>query len=200
MKVQIAFLLDRSGSMELRYTDTIGGFNAFIREQAQDTSTPCTFSLYQFSDKFEVTYEGKDISEVEPLDRTTFNPGGQTALLDAIGDLIARLEASPTSDDTKRIVVILTDGEENVSKRHTYKDISSHIERLQGMNYSFVFLGADQDAIKTGCALGVPAHSSLSFRGDKMCQTCTVLSSAVTRSRRNDEKVTFTPVDRTQTQ
>ena len=54
-RTHLAFLLDRSGSMQSIKTDTEGGFDAFIAEQREQPGE-CTVTLAQFDTDYEVTY------------------------------------------------------------------------------------------------------------------------------------------------
>ncbi|HEX6056861.1 MAG TPA: VWA domain-containing protein, partial [Intrasporangium sp.] len=51
----IAFLLDRSGSMQSIKDDTEGGFNAFIAEQRKEPGE-CRVTLAQFDNEYEEVY------------------------------------------------------------------------------------------------------------------------------------------------
>ena len=76
------FLLDRSGSMESCWDDTIGGYNSFLTSQKPLGGT---MSLIFFDHEYEKVYENKPIEEVENLTVDIYKPRGSTALLDAIG-------------------------------------------------------------------------------------------------------------------
>ncbi len=110
------------------------------------------------------------ISEVPPLDATTYRPRGNTALLDAVGrtvnDLGERLAKMEESERPSKVVVVIqTDGEENASTefktRKTIFDMITHQQSKYA--WEFIFLGANQDAICVGGALGVPMLSSMSY-------------------------------------
>ena len=129
----IHFILDRSGSMYEIIHDTIGGFNSFIKQQKDNMNkdyeildnngnsikqkTNIYFSLYQFDHVYRICYKNKIISDVEDLNYDTFIPRGQTALFDAIGITVSKIKK--INEDDNIIVVILTDGEENCSKKYT---------------------------------------------------------------------------------
>lgn len=81
---EIAFILDRSGSMQALVEPAIAGFNRLLREQQQEPGS-ARFTLVLFDDRYEVAVKSLPISEVVELDTTTFVPRGGTALLDAIG-------------------------------------------------------------------------------------------------------------------
>ena len=89
-KIDIIFLLDRSGSMYGSENDTIGGFNSFIAKQkAQENNTKVTTILFDHG--YDVLYKRKNIYEVDDLTRDEYFVRGSTALLDAIGRTIVTL-------------------------------------------------------------------------------------------------------------
>lgn len=168
---EIAFILDRSGSMAAMVEPAIAGFNTFLRDQ-QQAEGDARLSLVLFDNEFLVPCASLPVAEVVELDTTTFVPRGSTALLDAIGLTIdrlgAHLEAIPEADRPGQVVVaILTDGEENSSTRFTWQDIAQKISH-QEKHYSwqFLFLGANQDAIATAARMGVAAGNSATYFHD----------------------------------
>jgi hypothetical protein len=61
---EIIFLLDRSGSMGGLESDTIGGFNAFLKKQSQlEGETIVTAVL--FDDRYEILWNGVKANEVK---------------------------------------------------------------------------------------------------------------------------------------
>jgi uncharacterized protein YegL len=168
---EIAFLLDRSGSMAAMLEPAIAGFNDFLRDQ-QRAEGEARLSLVLFDHHYEVPCASRPVAEVAELDARSFVPRGNTALLDAIGrcidELGARLAAMPEAERPGQVVVaILTDGEENSSRRFTWQDIAGRI-RHQEEHYAwrFLFLGANQDAIATGARMGVAMADSATFIDD----------------------------------
>ena len=164
----ISVVLDRSGSMQSVRNDTIGGFNAFLKTQ-KEAPGEATLTLAQFDDQYEVVYSGKSIKDVPELTEKTFVPRGMTALLDAIGRTInatgSRLSALPENERPAKVIfVILTDGDENASKELTKEKVNELIKhQTEAYQWDFVFLGANQDAIKAGASMGILAGNSMSY-------------------------------------
>jgi len=77
---EIVFILDRSGSMSGLENDTIGGFNGFVKKQAEAGQTSLTTVL--FDDKYEILHNGIDAGKVV-LTNDEYFTRGSTALLDA---------------------------------------------------------------------------------------------------------------------
>jgi len=164
-RTDISMLLDRSGSMHAIKDDTIGGFDAFIAEQRK-AAGHCTVSLAQFDDHYEEVYTGKNLADVPSL---VLQPRGMTAMLDAIGHLVRttgeRLAALPEDQRPGTVIVgILTDGMENANTEFTHPAIKALItERTEKFDWTFLYMGANQDAIEEGAKLGVAARQSMTY-------------------------------------
>lgn len=166
----IAVILDRSGSMSSMVSDVVGGFDNFIKEQKKEEGE-ATFSLVQFDDVYEIVHDFINIKDVTGL---KLSPRGSTALLDAMGQTLEEVRAKvlAMSDDkrpSKVIFVFITDGDENASGKYTRKQIFEMIKDLKSpdrsdqVNWEFVFIGANQDAISEGSGYGIGARSAMTF-------------------------------------
>ena len=163
-------ILDRSGSMETAWDDTIGGFNAFVNEQKEFGGT---LTLVQFDHEYLVSYDKKLIGDVEPLTRQTFQPRGATALFDAIGKAIKGVQSgTPT-------VIIFTDGHENASREYTKAHIKDLIEQRTKDGWTFVYLGANQDAFDVGAGIGIGAGQTMNYDAARTPEAFTRLSTAL---------------------
>ncbi|NLL00837.1 MAG: VWA domain-containing protein [Clostridiales bacterium] len=164
---EIIFLLDRSGSMSGLESDTIGGFNSFIKKQSSLGKTNLTTIL--FDDKYEILHNGIDASTVT-LTKNEYFTRGTTALLDAVGktiiDVSYRLshlmeEVHPN----KVIFVITTDGLENSSKEFSYEKIKQMISRQKEIcNWEFIFMGANIDVAAESHKLGINPTMAFSYK------------------------------------
>lgn len=165
---EIAFILDRSGSMESMAGAAIDGFNRMLRVQQAEPGQ-ARLTLVLFDDQYEVPVKSLPVSEVVELDHSTFVPRGSTALLDAIcrtiDELGARLAATPEADRPGQVIVaILTDGMENASRHHSWHDVSSRIRhQTDKYQWKFLFLGANQDAIATAGRMSIQAADAANF-------------------------------------
>lgn len=163
----ITIVLDRSGSMASVASDTIGGFNRFLADQKAVPGT-ATITLHQFDDQFETPIKAVNIQSAEPLTDKTFVPRGSTALLDAIGRAVVdtgeRMKSLGNDCAEKVVFVIITDGEENASHEYTREKVLEMIKhQTDTYKWEFVFLGANQDAIKAGMTMGVNAANSMTY-------------------------------------
>jgi hypothetical protein len=163
------FLLDRSGSMQSIKSDIEGGFGAFIDEQRKGVGE-CRATLAQFDDVYELVYADRPVADVPPLD---LQPRNMTALHDAMGRLItdagAHLAALPEDQRPGNVVVaIMTDGLENASKEWTGTAIKALVEQqTNAFNWTFMYMGADQDAIEVGESLGIAREHAVTYGRSK---------------------------------
>ena len=164
----ITVVLDRSGSMGGIKDDTIGGYNTFIEKQREVPGT-ATVTLVQFDDKYEVNYTAMNIKEVPKLNKDSFVPRGMTALVDAMGKSIdatgRRIKEMNEADRPENVIfVVITDGEENHSRTYSHNKVMDSIKhQTDKYNWLFVYLGANQDAIKVGGTFGFSSANSMSW-------------------------------------
>jgi hypothetical protein len=165
---EIVCIIDRSGSMSDIKNDAIGGFNSFLESQKKLPGS-ASLSLALFDHEYLIPFQNRDIQSVEPLTDKTFVPRGQTALFDAVGRTInevgARLAATPEPERPEKVLVcIVTDGEENSSRRFSRSQIREMIEHQRGKyNWEFAFLAADQDAFAEAESMGISAKMAVNF-------------------------------------
>lgn len=159
-KMDIVFLLDRSGSMSNAVGDTIGGFNNFIKENKTNKyETNVTTIL--FDNHYEVLHDRVNIKDVKELTDKDYYVRGSTALLDAIGKTINDIDQKDTD---KVLFVITTDGYENASREFNNKTIRDLIKKHD--KWEFVYLGADIDSYAAGGELGIKRDNIANYKKD----------------------------------
>lgn len=167
MKTEIVLVLDRSGSMQTIWQNTIEGVNKFIADQRKEDGD-CNLTIYQFDHEFDYEATSEDIQVYEYLTNKTYVPRGSTALHDAICEAIdtTRLKIvtlDPEHRPDNVIFVIMTDGHENSSYKYTMLDVNKRISKMTNKGWDFVFLGANQDAIATAKGFGISAGKSMNI-------------------------------------
>lgn len=196
----ISVILDRSGSMHSIRPDIEGGFDRFIADQ-RALPGECTVSLAQFDNRYETVLDRVPIAAVPPLH---LEPRGMTALLDAIGRTVNRtrhsLAALAEGDrPTRVLLVIVTDGYENASRRMTYESVKSLLEERQKVaGWQVLFLAANLDAAQEGARFGVDADAALSFVADSQGSSDAWRSASISTTAfrtRRAAKATFTKDD-----
>lgn len=162
---EIIFLIDRSGSMNVCEEDTIGGYNSFLDVQRREEGRAYVTTVL-FDNHYDVLCEHVDISEAVHLSRNEYYARGATALLDAIGLTISRVSERQKAENytAKTLMVIITDGQDNVSRVYSIKDIYSMIhEQQDNHEWQFIFLGADIESMRTARSIGISPAQTGSF-------------------------------------
>jgi hypothetical protein len=173
---EIAYILDRSGSMQPMQEAAIAAFNDFLKSQL-DVPGDARLTLIQFNNAYDVPVSAMPIQDVPKLTAAAYIPRGSTALLDAIGRTIQetdrRITALPEAEQLGKVILaIFTDGEENASQEYTIKHISDLIRLFRDeKGWEFLFLAANQDAIASGTSMhmdaSLSANVSFSMKGGK---------------------------------
>jgi hypothetical protein len=86
-----------------------------------------------------------------------------------ITDAGAHLAALPEDQRPGNVVVaIMTDGLENASKEWTGAAIKALVEQqTNAFNWTFMYMGADQDAIEVGESLGIAREHAVTYGRSK---------------------------------
>lgn len=168
---ELVFILDKSGSMAGLEKDTIGGFNAMLKKQ-REVDGECRITTVLFDNGYELLHDRIDIRAVGPMGEREYRVGGSTALLDAIGltiDKLARVQKSTAEAyrAEKVMFVIITDGEENSSRRFSSDEVKSMIrQEKEKYGWEFLFLGANIDAVETAGRFGIGADRAVNYVPD----------------------------------
>lgn len=171
LKNNIAIVLDSSGSMGRIRDNAIDFFNeqiSTLRAEASDMENKVT--LVTFDSKVnDPVYDGAHLDSVKDITRKDYEPSGWTALYDALGTTIERLSKSDKNKKEDAFLVIaITDGMENWSKEHTAESLKKLIQEKEARgNWTFTFLGANQDVVLTQNALGLSVNNVRSFESTK---------------------------------
>lgn len=194
-KTAIVVIMDKSGSMWSIAEDAVGGYNSFLAAQKK-VPGEATMTLVLFDSEVDIPVLNEDLQKVPPLKNDEYIPSGSTALLDAIGNTVVKLKAEIEQMDeaerpTKVIVAILTDGAENSSREYSLSAITSLIETHKALEWEFVYLGANQDAIRVASFLSIDASKAVNFAatGKGIRDTYEGMSTTVTAYRNSGNTV-----------
>lgn len=164
----IVFLLDRSGSMKELADDTISGYNEFIEKQKNEPGE-AWLTTALFDDGYELLHDHEDICSIAPITTEQYFARGRTALYDAVGKAVDDTGAFLSSlaeaeRPSKVLVVIITDGYENASRRYTREDIHARITHQTGRySWQFLFLGANIDSQQEAGIIGISPDFAMDF-------------------------------------
>lgn len=168
---ELVFILDKSGSMSGLERDTIGGFNSML-DQQRKVDGECVITTVLFDNRYELLHDRIDIHAVQPITGKEYFVGGSTALLDAIGRTIHKIDMAQknTAEDyraEKVMFVIITDGEENASRHYSSAQIRQMIQhQKERYGWEFIFLGANIDAVETAGRFGIDADRAVDYVPD----------------------------------
>lgn len=170
MKTVVNFILDKSGSMSSVQDTTISAFNEYLQSLKNDKKTNYLFSLTLFdSESIDKLYVAANINDVKPLNKRTYQPNACTPLYDAVVETVEEAYKALESEKTPyaSVVVIMTDGMENASTKHTQKCLADLRKKLEGTDkWTFVYMGANQDAWAVAQDWGFSQGNTMSFNAD----------------------------------
>lgn len=157
-------LLDRSGSMASKWSDTLGGVNAYVHQLASDPVTKdilvtvVLFDSHNGQTVFDVIRRSLQAKHWEDILLKEASPRGWTPLYDAVGQLVS---LAFSDNPEKSAIVIVTDGQENHSKEHNQASAKALLDTCRKRDWQVLFLGADFDNFKQSQSLGVvdPGHT-----------------------------------------
>jgi len=168
---ELVFILDKSGSMSGLESDTIGGFNSMLIKQKK-IEGECCITTVLFDNNYELLHDRIDIKAVNEITEKEYQVGGSTALLDAIGRTINKINnvQKYTSEEyraEKVMFVIITDGKENSSREYSAQKVKAMIERQKTQyGWEFIFLGADIDAVQNAGDFGISPDRAIQYISD----------------------------------
>jgi hypothetical protein len=182
--VDLYVLLDKSGSMQPRRNSVVGGFNEFVQKQRRLNPDGCRVSLFTFNEEVHEVYFRRPLDQVPELTVDDYQPDCMTALRDAMGHVLERIEQE-REDTSTVLLIVMTDGEENASITVS----SSHLQtRLADFRGEITYMGSNQDAILNGRGLGAAAEASLNYRDENLLDAMDSLGNAVGRVRRGESQ------------
>lgn len=140
-KNRIAILIDYSSSMSGLRNDVPRVLNDQIRsikENAAKLDQDTSVTLYRFADR--VTKDGHYEDAFDCPKVIGYDPWGQTALMDAVGQAIKDFEDGPSDKDTSFLIIVITDGQENASRAYTQDSLMRLMRRVEATDrWTFVF-------------------------------------------------------------
>ncbi|MCD8212630.1 MAG: VWA domain-containing protein [Campylobacter sp.] len=164
--LEMVLILDKSGSMSGLENDTIGGFNSMIDKQ-RELGIKTNVTTVLFDTNFNIIHDRQDINKIEKLTSKEYFAGGNTALLDAVGSTINKIQNMPDiyAKDNRVLFVIITDGQENSSKEYTKSRIKNMITDKQNKyGWEFIFLGANIDAVSEAQSIGIKGENAVKYK------------------------------------
>ncbi|HVY87884.1 MAG TPA: vWA domain-containing protein [Hyphomonadaceae bacterium] len=165
-------LLDRTGSMEPRWTEALSSVNAYAKELATLDGGPrvdaeITLAAFDAQDgmQFDVLRDDVDARRWRKVTSDEVSPRGMTPLYDAIGRMVSLAEKDRPE---KAVIVIMTDGEENSSTEMTKKSVKAALDRVRAKGWEVVFLGAEFANFNDAEGVGQTASRNMAVTKDQL--------------------------------
>ncbi|MFN6014726.1 MAG: vWA domain-containing protein [Flavobacteriales bacterium] len=166
------FILDSSGSMSADRVNTVNLFNkqvATVRSLAI-TYPEQTFltGLTIFNERINHLLRETPVHKLIELSHDRYRPEGYTALYDAIGEsvngIMERFGAAINNGEMSVVVIILTDGHENASRKFDQRMIAATIDELQATDgWTFTILGADFDITQVSDGMNLNRQHAFNY-------------------------------------
>ena len=174
----VSIVLDMSGSMSRLADATREGLNTYLDSLREDNKNTdeVLVSLTVFDSDMDyskgygddaIIPRIKTIFNLEPLSKVPviteehYKPEGGTPLYDAIGAVVERTDEAlkGVKGNPDVLLVIITDGYNNTSRKLSSNDAKVLIEHKQGKGWTPIYLGANQDAWAVSEKLGISSGS-----------------------------------------
>ncbi len=198
-------ILDRSGSMNGKTDDVIGGFRSNIDNLREENDFEIMVSAKMFDNEEVIILPSinvKTLSEQKLNDALKlYIPRGQTALRDAVGNsLTFFINLFKMTPFHSCMIYVMTDGLENASKNPLFfpEKLKELIKKGEECNIKVFYVGSNQDAILNAANIGISEGQAINFddTGEETVQAVFRGLSAVASRIRTDEKSEFTQSER----
>lgn len=139
----LLIVVDESLSMRSRKYEIINGINQFIEIQRKvNADQGSRLVLVKFNNSVTFLHKGTDLSLVEPLRSTDYNPAGRTAFFDAVEQGIGLVDAIKERHE-HIVCILITDGEDTASKQNlSCKAVKKLVKKYdQKCDWSFTYIG-----------------------------------------------------------
>jgi hypothetical protein len=153
--LHVAFIIDSSGSMGVLRKFVVDIFNDQLEVLKSETDdqldTKVSIVTFSYPDKINFLRWDDSISDINPLDMKEYIPDGNTALFDAIGKTLTKLQELPDVEEktTSFLVNIITDGQENASRIYNLSQIRGRISDLQKTErWTITYYGTEPEKIQ----------------------------------------------------
>lgn len=173
-KIYNLVILDRSGSMTPLREAAINGYNETLEvirtaQQQYDLEQQNLVTLTLFNNIVTDVYNCDTVQSIPNLLARDYQPDGMTAMLDAIGFSLTRLQKKLNKlENATAVVTIISDGMENASHLYTLDHVVKLIDQLKEQGVMFVFMGTNQNVAMTAAALHIDDYKAFPYTTDGM--------------------------------
>lgn len=147
----VTFLLDSSGSMLGKETSVLSAINNMFSDWKKKKEVE--YNVYTFAENLYKMKESTKLSVCSELKPEDYRVGGMTSLYDAIVQVFEE-----NKEPSGRTFVIITDGEDTSSSKHTKEEAKKAIDNAKlEQNASIVFIGEGERAFSESKHLNIPS-------------------------------------------
>jgi hypothetical protein len=160
-QVHNLIILDESGSMNPIRNAIIRAFNEIVQTvkgiEKQFPEQEHLISFVTFNSLgTNVLHFNEPVAKLEPIDKSQYVPDATTPLFDAMGFSFEKLrQVLENKTEYNVLVTILTDGEENASKKFTSSEIKKTIEELKLNRWTFTYIGTEHAVEKFAASISI---------------------------------------------
>lgn len=169
-KTYVTLILDQSGSMCTTKEEAVKGYNEQVQQMKINSKDQDIFcSLITFNgDVFEHLW-------CEPAEKLTeataedYRTEGSTAMRDAVGYAIQKLQRTIGSEgDVAHLVIIVSDGDENTSRHFSVEALRELKESVDKTGkWTFTYMGCDEKYLKRVAAeMNIPISNVARWSND----------------------------------
>lgn len=148
--IHYALILDQSGSMQHLKKEVISSFNEQVEMMLKrintDPEVRIKVTLCSFNDEVEFKYVAQNIRRLKKLTAYDYRPHSCTALYDAIGSTVMKMNQVALSKDNV-FVAIFTDGLENASQYYSAGDVRFKIKEAETAGWNIRFFCRYEDKV-----------------------------------------------------
>jgi uncharacterized protein YegL len=169
----VSIVLDMSGSMYNTKNQTIVNVNEQIEQMKinakESPEREIKFNLITFNGNvYQPVINQVITEEVNKITDTSYNPVGGTALYDAMGFAISEVQKNVLNEDDSVLIIAVSDGEENSSRKFNANSLNSLISELEkSPQWTFTYIGCSKDNIKDVAKdLGIKAANCAIWSND----------------------------------
>lgn len=152
-KTYIAFVIDKSGSMAGTEAQVVSDFNEQIQQAKENSKDQdISVSLVTFNGAVYEHIWLEDVANVEEITRESYRADGGTAMRDAIGYTIKKLNDTVEDKDDENVaflINVISDGAENSSRHYDVSTLRNMVSACQETKrWTFAYMGCSESYLK----------------------------------------------------
>jgi uncharacterized protein YegL len=166
-KLYVFKLLDASSSMSGYIDQTISTFNETL-DALKDAEAEVHVIRIDFASLAHVVKRGLLKETEHHINRQSYRPNGSTAMYDAIGLALEEADKLEKDENTSFLIELLTDGEENQSRRWNPQQLKREIEARKETGQWTITVMGPKGSINIFQNLGVDVGNIAQFNANSV--------------------------------